>query len=69
MDRARHYRKLAEELRSRSYWTPDPETREQLRVAACDFEQIAQEVEEKGETADQPTLETTSSSRPRWTIV
>lgn len=52
MDRATHYRELAKELRSRSCRTPDPETREQLRVAARDFEQIAQEVEEEDETAD-----------------
>lgn len=51
MNRAIHYRELAEELRYRSCLTPDPETREQLKIAARDFEQIAHEVEEAAETA------------------
>ena len=52
MDRATHYHELAKKLRYRSRLTPDPETREQLRVAARDLERIAQEIEEKDKTAD-----------------
>jgi hypothetical protein len=52
MNRATHYRELAEELRYRSCLTPDPETREQLKVAARDLEQIAREVEEEIDPAD-----------------
>lgn len=51
MNRATHYRELAEELRYRSCLTSDPETREQLKVAARDFEQIAKEVEDDDRTA------------------
>lgn len=51
MDRAMRYRELAEKLRHRSCLTPDPETREQLKVAALDFERIAKEVEKKDKTA------------------
>jgi hypothetical protein len=47
MDKATHYRELAEEIRYRSCLTPDPETREQLKMAARDLEQIAQEAEEE----------------------
>ena len=52
MNKATHPRELAEELRYRSCLTPDPERREQLKVAASDFEQIAQEIEDDVETAD-----------------
>lgn len=51
MNRATHYRELAEELRYRSCLTPDPETREQLKVAARDFEQIAEEAENDDQAA------------------
>jgi hypothetical protein len=46
MRRATHYRELAEQVRYRSCLTPDPETREQLDVAADELEQIAQEIED-----------------------
>jgi hypothetical protein len=49
MNRATHYRNLAEELRHRSCLTPDPETREQLKTAARDCDQIAQEIEDQAE--------------------
>jgi hypothetical protein len=51
MNRATHYRELAEEMRYRSCLTSDPETREQLKVAARDLEQIAAEVEGEGAAA------------------
>ena len=47
MDRATHYRELAEQLRHRSRLTPDPETREQLKVAARDLARMARKVEEE----------------------
>lgn len=47
MNRAIHYRELAEEMRLRSCWTGDLETREQLKTAARDFEQFAQEIEDE----------------------
>lgn len=49
MKSATQYRELAEELRYRACLTPDPETREQLKVAAHDLEEIAQEVEDEAE--------------------
>ena len=36
-------------MRYRSCRTADPETREQLKTAAGDFEQIAQEIEDEAE--------------------
>jgi len=49
MNKAIHYRELAKDMRYRSCRTADPETREQLKTAARDFEQIAQEIEDKAE--------------------
>lgn len=49
MNRVIHYRELAEALLYRSCRTADPETREQLKTAARDFEQIAQEIEDEAE--------------------
>lgn len=47
MDRAVYYRRLAEEIRRRSGLTADSEAREQLKTAAREYEQIAQEAEDK----------------------
>lgn len=47
MDRATNYRELAEEMRYRACRSPDPETREQLKVAASDLEHMAQEAEDE----------------------
>jgi hypothetical protein len=41
-----YYRQLADDLRYKACLTPDPETREQLKVAARDYEQIAQATED-----------------------
>ena len=49
--RVTHYRELAEEMRHRACLTPDPETREQLKVGAQDLEAIARELEEDQELA------------------
>jgi len=46
MEQATRYRELAEEMRYRACLTSNPETREQLKVAARDFDQLADEVEE-----------------------
>jgi hypothetical protein len=52
MKKAIHYRELAEEMRYRSCLASDPETREQLKLAARDLEQIAQEAEDEDEARD-----------------
>jgi hypothetical protein len=49
MNRVIYYGELAEEMRYRSSRTADPEKREQLKTAARDFEQIADEIEDEDE--------------------
>jgi hypothetical protein len=49
MEKVRRYRELAEEMRYRSCLMTDPVAREQLQVAARDFEALAQEAEDKAE--------------------
>jgi hypothetical protein len=44
-----HYRELAEELRYRACRTPDAEAREQLKVAARDYDEFARQAEEESE--------------------
>jgi hypothetical protein len=56
MKKAIHYRELAEEMRYRSCLTADPETREQLRIAAQDFDQIAQAVEDDDDGAGERSI-------------
>ena len=51
MRSATQYRDRAEELHYRACLTPDPLLREQLHVAARDYRQMAQTLEDEGEAA------------------
>jgi hypothetical protein len=54
MNSPAHYRRLADDLRYRACLATSPVTRDQLKLAAQDYERLAQELEDERDTAMPP---------------